>query len=92
MTKFDQIKSSIETLSAPEIARLREWLDDVHERLFDERLEQDARTGKLDKLAAPARANLESGIGHRWDDFFAHSTPPGRSAIAGVVAMCPNLC
>ena len=66
MTKFDQIKSSIETLSAPEIARLREWLDDVDQRLFDQRLEEDAKTGKLDKLAAQARANLAAGIGEEF--------------------------
>ena len=66
MTKYEQIKSSIETLTAPEIERLREWLDDMHERMFDQRLEADAKSGKLDKLAAQARANLAAGHGEEF--------------------------
>jgi hypothetical protein len=44
MTKLEQIQSSIEKLSAEEIAALREWLDELDERLFDEKLERDAIT------------------------------------------------
>lgn len=40
MTKLEQIQSSIETLSAEEIAKLREWLDEFDERLFDEKIDR----------------------------------------------------
>jgi hypothetical protein len=47
MTKLEQIQSSIEKLSAEEIAKLRDWLDELEARLFDEKIERDAKAGKL---------------------------------------------
>jgi hypothetical protein len=55
MIKLEQIQLSIEQLSASEIAKLCEWLD--------ERTERDAKSGQLDKLAAQARANLKARRG-----------------------------
>jgi hypothetical protein len=63
MTKLEQIQSSIEKLSAEEIAKLRGWLDELDARLFDEKIERDAKAGKLDKLTEEARANLKAGRG-----------------------------
>ena len=61
MTKIEQIQSSIEQLSAEEIAELREWLEELDARLFDEKLERDAKSGKLDKLADEALAAHRAG-------------------------------
>ena len=66
MTKLEQIQSSIETLSAEEIAKLRAWLEELDARLFDEKIERDAKAGKLDKLAEEARENLKSGRGEEF--------------------------
>ena len=66
MTKLEQIQSSIEELSAEEIAKLRAWLDELDARLFDDKIERDAKAGKLDKLAAEARSNLKSGRGEEF--------------------------
>lgn len=63
MTKLEQIQSNIEKLSAEEIAKLREWLDELDARLFDEKIERDAKAGKLDRLADEARANMNAGLG-----------------------------
>ena len=54
MTKLEQIQATIENLSSAEIAKLREWLDELDARLFDEKIERDAKAGKLDKLIAEA--------------------------------------
>lgn len=62
MTKLEQIQSSIETLSAEEIARLRAWLDELDARLFDEKIERDAKAGKLDRLLDDARADHAKGL------------------------------
>ena len=51
------------TLSAEEIAKLREWLAELDAQLFDEKIERDAKSGKLDKLAAEAQSGLEAGRG-----------------------------
>jgi hypothetical protein len=61
MTKLEQLQSSIEKLSAQEIAELREWLGELDARLFDEKIERDAKAGKLDKLIADALADHKAG-------------------------------
>ena len=69
MTKIEQIQSSIEQLSPEEIAELREWLEELDARRFDEKIERDAKSGKLDKLdklAAGARSNLMAGRGEEF--------------------------
>jgi len=66
MTKLEQIQSPIEELSTEDIAKLRQWLDELDERLFDEKIERDAKAGKLDKLADEARANLKAGRGEEF--------------------------
>ena len=66
MTKLEQIQSSIEKLPADEIAKLRDWFADLDARIFDEKIERDAKSGKLDKLAAEARANLAAGRGEEF--------------------------
>jgi hypothetical protein len=66
MTKLEQIQSTIETLSAEEIARLRDWLEELDARLFDEKIARDAESGKLDALMEKARANLRAGRGEEF--------------------------
>ena len=66
MTKLEQIEAAIETLSASEIAKLRECLEDLDARLFDEKIAADAKSGKLDKLMDEARANLKGGRGEEF--------------------------
>ncbi len=61
MTKLEQIQATIENLSSAEIAKLREWLDELDARLFDEKIERDAKAGKLDKLSTEARASHKAG-------------------------------
>ncbi len=61
MTKLEQIQATIENLSSAEIAKLREWLDELDARLFDEKIDRDAKSGKLDKLAAEALADHAHG-------------------------------
>lgn len=61
MSKIEDIQRSIEELSATDLARLRAWLDEFQERLFDERIERDAKAGKLDRLAKDALAEHKAG-------------------------------
>ena len=66
MTKLEQIQATIEALTAGEIARLREWLDELDARMFDEKIAHDAKSGKLETLMAGARANLKAGRGEEF--------------------------
>jgi|CXWK01.1.fsa_nt_gi hypothetical protein len=63
MTKLEQIEAAIAKLDPADIAKLREWLEEYDARLFDQKLERDAKAGKLDDIANAARNNLKSGRG-----------------------------
>jgi hypothetical protein len=57
MTRIEDIEKAVERLSPEELARFRAWFEEFDARLFDEKIERDAKAGKLDKLLAEARAN-----------------------------------
>ena len=61
MTKLEDIEAAIAGLSSDDLARLRAWFEDFDARLFDEKIERDAKAGKLDKLAAEALADHRAG-------------------------------
>lgn len=61
MSTVAEIESAIEKLDPKEIRRVGDWLDELRERLFDERIDADAKAGKLDKMIAKARADYRAG-------------------------------
>lgn len=61
MTKIEDIEKAVEQLSPEELARFREWFEEFDARVFDAKIERDAKSGKLDKLTADARANHAAG-------------------------------
>ena len=61
MTKIEDIEKAVEQLSPEELAKFREWFEKFDARVFDARIERDAKSGKLDQLMAEARANHEAG-------------------------------
>ncbi len=65
MTKLEQIQLSIEALAPDDIAKLREWLAELDARLFDEKIERDAKAGKLDKLAGQALSDHTAGLSRK---------------------------
>ena len=61
MSTVAEIESAIEKLDTKEIRRVGDWLDELRERLFDERIEADAKAGRLDKMIAKAKAGYRAG-------------------------------
>lgn len=61
MTKLEEIEAAVAKLSPEELKQFRAWLDELEERLFDEKIERDAKAGKLDKLEAKAREDEKAG-------------------------------
>lgn len=51
---IDQIKTAIMKLSPDELARFQEWLDVYCADMWDQQIEMDAKSGRLDKLIAEA--------------------------------------
>ena len=61
MSKMDDIKAAAASLPTGELAKLRAWLEELEEQRFDDQIERDAKSGKLDKLAEKWRADYEAG-------------------------------
>jgi hypothetical protein len=61
MTEIDEFKVAIDTLPPEKKSELKRWLDAVDAQQFDEKIEADAASGKLDTLIAKARANFKAG-------------------------------
>ena len=61
MTKVQAIEEQIKTLSAEELAELRDWLLEHDWAEWDRQIEHHSATGKLEKLFAKARADHAAG-------------------------------
>lgn len=61
MTKLEKIQESMEALSDKELRALSEWLEELRARRWDRQIEEDAKAGKLDRLADQALADLDAG-------------------------------
>ncbi len=64
MSTVQEIERAIENLPADEFFKLGAWFDDQRERLWDERIASDAKSGRLDFLIDEARAARKSGTLH----------------------------
>jgi hypothetical protein len=54
MTTVEDIEKAVEGLSPGKLAKFRAWFEQFEASLFDRKIEQDARSGRLDKLADEA--------------------------------------
>lgn len=61
MTKIQKLERQIEELSPDELAAFRKWFHKYDSVEWDKQIEQDAATGKLDKLAEKALADHQAG-------------------------------
>ena len=56
-----EIEQAIAELSPNESARFREWFEEFDAQAWDEQFENDAKSGKLDKLANKAIRDYRAG-------------------------------
>lgn len=61
MTRLEELKSAVESLSAEELAAFRAWFAEYDWQVWDRQIESDSRSGKFDALAAEALTEFESG-------------------------------
>ena len=57
-----EIEQAITHLSDQELAEFREWFDEYFAQLWDKQIEEDAKSGRLDKLIADATADYDAGL------------------------------
>jgi hypothetical protein len=61
MTKLEKIEQEISTLDPRDVWKLADWLGEYKAELWDRQMEDDAKAGKLDKLAHQALADHLAG-------------------------------
>jgi hypothetical protein len=61
MSSVEEIEKAVAELPADELARFRAWFEQFEAARFDERIERDAKAGKLDQLAEKALADFHAG-------------------------------
>lgn len=58
---IEEIESAISQLPPSEVAKLAKWFEEFQARVWDERLEQDVRAGRLDAVLKQAEQDFEQG-------------------------------
>ncbi len=58
MTTVEDIEKAISKLPLNELARFRAWFEELDAARFDQKIERDAKAGKLDRFADEAVADF----------------------------------
>ncbi len=61
MTKLEKIEMDIASLEPSDVRKLADWFAEFHADLWDKQIEEDSKSGKLDKLFAKAEAEIAAG-------------------------------
>lgn len=61
MTRVERLETDIKSLTADELAALREWFQTYLSDEWDQQIEADAKAGRLDHLAEEALAEHKAG-------------------------------
>jgi hypothetical protein len=61
MRTVEEIEKALSELPADQLAEFRVWFETFDAARFDERIDQDAKAGRLDRLAEQAIADFRAG-------------------------------
>jgi len=61
MTTLEDIEKAVAELPPDQLVRFRAWFEEFEAARFDQRIERDAKAGKLDQLAEQALADFRAG-------------------------------
>ena len=61
MTRIQELEQEIRKLAPSELAAFRKWFEDYDSDQWDSRIEEDAMSGKFDRLAQKALADHKAG-------------------------------
>ena len=61
MSTVKDLEKAVSNLPAEELAEFRAWFEAFEAARFDEKIERDAKSGKLDRLAEQAAADYRRG-------------------------------
>ena len=58
---IEDLEKAVATLPPDQLAKFRDWFEAFDAARFDEKIERDAKAGKLDRLAEQALADNPQG-------------------------------
>ncbi len=58
--RVDEIKSAVAQLSGQDLDKFRAWYNEYEAKVWDNKIEEDIKTGKLGKLANEAIKDFEA--------------------------------
>lgn len=61
MRTVEDIEKALTELPADQLAEFRAWFETFDSASFDEKIERDAKAGRLDRLAEEALADFRTG-------------------------------
>ena len=61
MIKIKKIEEAVSHLDSKQLAQFRAWFNKFDAARWDRQLEEDARSGKLDRLASKSLEDLKKG-------------------------------
>jgi len=61
MSAVLKLEQAVSQLPPKELARFRKWFGEFDAKIWDRQFEEDAKSGKLDKLANQAIADFRAG-------------------------------
>ncbi len=66
MDKVEEIETAIDSLPPEDFRRIAQWFRERDERHWDEQLDNDSASGKLDFLFEEAEAESAQGLLRKW--------------------------
>ena len=61
MSTVQEIETAIQKLNPQEIHEVGDWLQALREELWDQQMDTDGKTGRLDNIIARAKADYRAG-------------------------------
>ena len=61
MPTLEDIERAVSELPPEQLARFRAWFEEFEATRFDQRIERDAKAGRLDRLAEQALSDFRAG-------------------------------
>jgi len=61
MSELDELEKKIQDLSPEDLAQFRDWFIEFDWKAWDSKIEEDLKSGKLDRLISEAMADFEAG-------------------------------
>ena len=59
---ISEIEQAITELSPEDLARFRQWFEEYYAQVWDKQIEEDAKSGRLDKLIAEVDEEYNAGL------------------------------